>query len=74
MPTKRVKNNANNVQVGSNKQRRKKPSLSTNAAHEVNNNEIISTSKRFKVILTCVICNGDAHGNSRTINLEKNFF
>jgi len=74
MSTKTIKNNANNIQVRSNRQRRTKSSLSTNAAHEVNKKQIISTSKRNKALLTCVICDGDAHGSSRMINLEENFF
>ena len=40
-----------------------KHSVSTNLSHEVNKKKSGSTSKRYKALLTCVICDGDAHGN-----------
>jgi hypothetical protein len=40
-----------------------KRSVSISSSHEVKKKKSGSTSKRYKALLTCVICDGDAHGN-----------
>jgi hypothetical protein len=40
-----------------------KCSLSTISSHEINKQKAGSTPKRYRLLLTCVVCNGDAHGN-----------
>jgi len=63
MASKRIKKSENNFPVKNNEQRSTKRSLSINSSHEINKKKSGSTSKRYRVILTCVVCNGDAHGN-----------
>jgi hypothetical protein len=63
MSSKRIKRNANNIQVENNEQRPTKRLLSTNAAREISKEHTGPPSKRYKVLLTCGICDGDAHGN-----------
>jgi hypothetical protein len=63
MLSKRINRNANNIQVENNEQRPTKRLLSTNAAREINKKQAGPPSKRYKLLLTCVICDGDARGN-----------
>jgi ribosomal protein L44E len=69
-----VRHNANNMQADKHGQRPKKRSLSTNSSHNINKNKPASTLKRYKVLLTCVVCNGDAHGNLKNNSLFKFVF
>ncbi len=59
MSNKKMKRTENNFQVENHEQR----SLSTHSSNEVNKKKSGSTSKRYKLLLTCIICEGDAHGN-----------
>jgi hypothetical protein len=63
MASKNIKKTENNFQVENNEQSSTKRSLAINLSHEVNKKNSISTSRHYKVLLTCDICNGDAHGN-----------
>jgi hypothetical protein len=63
MLSKRIKRNVNNIRLENNEQHPTKRLLSTNAVHEVHKKQPESTPKHYKVLLTCVICDGDAHGN-----------
>jgi hypothetical protein len=56
------KESENRLQVKNNDHILKKRSLSINPSNDVNKNKSEPTSKRFKPLLTCVVCNGDAHG------------
>jgi len=77
MSNKNRKTSENNFQIENNKQHLRKRSLSINSSHDVNKKKPGSTSKRYKSLLTCVICSGDAHGyNFDAISCEscKAFF
>jgi hypothetical protein len=63
MSSKSIKRNANKIRVENNEQRPTKRLLSTNAVCEINKKQAGPPSKRYKVNLTCVICDGDARGN-----------
>jgi hypothetical protein len=63
MSNKKIKRIVNNFQVDNDEQRSAKRSVSISSSHEVNKKKSGSTSKYYKALLTCVICDGDAHGN-----------
>ena len=50
-----------NKTIGNNIEFSRKRSLSSTFSNESNKKS--SRSKRYKSLLTCVICDGDAHGN-----------
>ncbi|CAF3352486.1 unnamed protein product [Rotaria sp. Silwood1] len=77
MSTRRTKYTENNLQIENNEQVSRKRSLSIHTSQKVNKKISGPTSKRYKILLTCVICNGDAHGyNFDAISCEscKAFF
>ncbi len=74
MSNTQVRYNTNNMQVDKHSQPPKKRKLSTNSSYEVNKKRPGPTSKRYKVLLTCVVCNGDAHGNLKIIIYLDLFF
>lgn len=57
MSNKRTKN------AEINEQRSRKRSLPINSPNEVNKKKNDGPARRYKVLLTCLICNGAAHGN-----------
>jgi hypothetical protein len=59
----KIKRTDNNFQGDNHEQRSAKRSVSIKSSHEVNKKKSGSTSRRYKALLTCVICDGDAHGN-----------
>jgi hypothetical protein len=59
----KIKRTGNNFQRDNHEQRSAKRSVSIISSHEVNKKKSKSTSRRYKALLTCVICDGDAHGN-----------
>ena len=64
MPTKTRKSNLNSVHVENIGPRSKKRSLSCSTSSEENKTRFgPTTPKRYKTLLTCTICDGDAHGN-----------
>ncbi|CAF0791212.1 unnamed protein product [Rotaria sp. Silwood1] len=77
MSTRRTKYTEKNLQIENNEQVSRKRSLSIHTSQQVNKKISGPTSKRYKILLTCVICNGDAHGyNFDAISCEscKAFF
>jgi hypothetical protein len=56
MSTKNTKYTENNLQIS------RKRSLSINSSDAVNKKRSGSTSKRFRSLLTCVVCDANAHG------------
>ncbi|CAF0987812.1 unnamed protein product [Rotaria sordida] len=77
MSNRRVKHNENNLQVENNRQLSRKRSLSIHKSQRVDKKYSGPTGKRYKALLTCVVCNGDAHGyNFDAISCEscKAFF
>ena len=62
MSNKKIKNSENNLQVENNDRILMKRSLSTNSSNDINKKKSGPTSKRYKSLLTCVVCNADAHG------------
>jgi hypothetical protein len=56
MPNKKIKTNENNKRTSM-----KRPLL-TNSSKDVNKNKSGSAAKRYKSLLICVVCNGDAYG------------
>lgn len=58
-----MKSNENILQVDNNERLSKKRSLSTSTSNQVHKKTSGSTSKRYKSLLICVVCAGDAHGN-----------
>jgi len=63
MSNKKIKRTENDFKLDNREQRSAKRSVSINSSHEVKKKKSGSTSKRYKALLTCVICDGDAHGN-----------
>ncbi|CAF3684405.1 unnamed protein product [Rotaria sordida] len=77
MSNRQVKHNENNLQVENNRQLSRKRSLSIHKSQRVDKKYSGPTGKRYKALLTCVVCNGDAHGyNFDAISCEscKAFF
>jgi hypothetical protein len=63
MASTRIKSIKNDVHVKNNVQPSRKRSLLINSSNPVDKKKPETTGKRYKSLLTCVICNGDAHGN-----------
>ncbi len=64
MSNKKIKRTENDFKLDNREQRSAKRSVSISSSHEVKKKKKSgSTSKRYKANLTCVICDGDAHGN-----------
>ncbi len=63
MPNKIIKKNMKICFLKDRSQYSKKRLLSMNEVHEIKKKQPESSSKRYKVLLTCLICEGDAHGN-----------
>ncbi|CAF2966021.1 unnamed protein product [Rotaria sp. Silwood2] len=77
MSNRRTKYTKNNFQVENNEQFSRKRSLSIHTSQQINKKISGPTSKRYKILLTCVVCNDDAHGyNFDAISCEscKAFF
>jgi len=65
MANKKIKRIENNSQVDNHEQRSAERSVSISSSQEVNKKTSGSASKRYKALLTCAICDADAHGNSK---------
>jgi len=63
MSNKRIKKTKNSFEAENNEQCSRKRSLSINSSHGINKKKPGMHGKRYKSLLICVICNGDAHGN-----------
>ncbi|CAF2418904.1 unnamed protein product [Rotaria sp. Silwood2] len=77
MSNRRTKHTENNLPAETNEQLSRKRSLSIHASQQTNKKTSALTSKRYKTLLTCVVCSGDAHGyNFDAISCEscKAFF
>ncbi len=62
MPNKIITRNTKNGHLKDRSKYSTEQLLSTNEEHEINKKQPESGAKRYKVLLTCVICEGDAHG------------
>ena len=68
MSSKTKKSTTNSVQVRTQDSTTRKRSLSTSLSNQENKKKSRSaTAKRYKSLLTCTVCDGDAHGDERII-------
>lgn len=63
MASTKANDTENHLQVEHAQHIGKIQSLLSTTLQRGNNKNSGSTSKRYKALLTCVICTGDAHGN-----------
>jgi len=63
MANKKIKRIENNSQGDNHEQPSVERSVSISSSQEVNKKTSGSILKRYKALLTCVVCDADAHGN-----------
>ena len=74
MPSKRLQRTADTPRTENSERRLAKRSSSSSTSVEVNTTKARTSSKRYKTLLTCMVCGGDAHGNERTSSSSGKFF
>lgn len=63
MSFNKIRYTENTLQVENTEQVSRKRSSSNATSHQGNKKTSGATSRRYKTLLTCVVCSGDAHGN-----------
>ena len=66
MFNEKINNSKNDYEAEDNERNSMKRSMSTVLSNDVTHKKSGLPLKRYKNLLTCVVCNVDAHGNSTT--------